>query len=79
MTTQNNTKFRIVMPKLMHNISILYQNGDITTDEKHQLCQATKKALASNDFNDLRERFRTLRYGTLFPDVVDECIQITSN
>ena len=76
MATQNN--MRIIAPKLMHNISILYQNGEITTEEKNKLCNATNKALTSNEFGDLGGLLTTLRFGTMFPEVVDECIQLVS-
>ena len=80
MTTQNKTtSIRSVIPKLMYNISVLYQNGEITSSEKDKLCQAAKRSLASNDLTDLQKQFKSLRYGTMFPDIVDECIQLASN
>ena len=77
MTTQNKTySLRAAVPKLMHNISILYQNGEITTEEKNNLCQTVKTAMCSNDVGDLHSKFKALRFGTMFPDIVDDCIQL---
>lgn len=76
MATQNN--FRLSVPKLMYSLTVLYQNGEITTEEKNSLCRAVNKALTTNNFDDLRGRFQALRYGTMFPNIVDECIQLVS-
>ena len=78
MTTQNKTSFRLSVQKLMYNISILYQNGEITTEEKDQLCRLIKHVLLTGDCDDLLNRLKPLRYGTMFPDVVDECIQLVT-
>ena len=80
MTTQNNTTtIRAVIPKLMYNISILYQNGEITMDEKNRLCQAAKQALTDNDTSGLYKQFKSMRYGSMFPNIIDECIQLIAN
>ena len=80
MATQNKgANFRLVIQKLMQNIQILYQNGEITVKEKNELCQLTKQALQTNCLTDLHSRFKGLRYGTLFGDVIDDCIQLTNH
>ena len=76
MATQNNTRLRATVPKLIHNISILYQNGEITTEEKDNLCQTVKQAMLNNDVVNLHNKLKTLRFGTMFPDIVDDCIQL---
>ena len=80
MPTQNNIKtLRIILPKVIHNISILYQNGEISTQEKDALCTLAKTALTTNNTDELTKRLNSLRFGTLFPDIVDECIQLVAN
>lgn len=79
MTTQNNIKtLRTNIPKLMSNIQILYQNGEITSEEKNRICKSAKDALLTNDTSDLHKEFKSIRYGSLFPDVIDDCIQLIS-
>ena len=77
MATQNNN-LRIIAPKLMYNISVLFQNGEITAEEKNKICQEIKSALACNDCSKLHSQFAALRYGTMFPEIVDECIQLAA-
>ena len=77
MATQKPS-FRVLLPRLMQNIQILYQNGEISTNEKNDLCQMAKQALQSNELESLHSRFKTMRYGSLLVHVVEDCIQITS-
>lgn len=77
MATQKPS-FRVVVPKLMQNIQILYQNGEISAKEKNELCQMVRQALESKNPENLHSKFMAMRYGTLFIDVVNDCIQLTS-
>ena len=76
MATQNN--IRIIIPVLMQKIQVLYQNGEIDANQKNQLCSLATKALQTKDLSELNEKFKAHRYGSLFPDVVEECIQMTN-
>ena len=80
MVTQNNAKnnVRLVIKDLMQNIQILYQNGEITAEQKNELCNGAKKALQTNDFGELQNLFKVMRYGSLLPDVIERCIQLTN-
>ena len=80
MVTQGNTKnnIRLVMKDLMQNIQILYQNGDLSAEQKNHLCNCIKKALQDNDLSDLQNQFKAMRYGSLFPEVIEHCIQLTN-
>lgn len=78
MTTQTNHDVRLVMGSLMRNIQILYQNGEITMQQKNTLCALAKAALQNNNLSELQKQFKVLRYGSLFPEVVEQCIQLTN-
>ena len=80
MTTQNKTNsIRPVVQKLIYNISVLYQNGEITSKEKDEICKEVKQSLVTGDTSKLHARLSVLRYGSLFPEIVDDCLQLVSN
>lgn len=78
-TTQKEGKdVRLIMRTILQNIQILYQNGEISTSTKNKMCQAAKDSLRTGDLSELHNHFKGLRYGSLFPAIVDECIQMTA-
>lgn len=79
MTTQKEGKdVRLIMRTILQNIQILYQNGEISANTKNKMCQAAKNALRTGDLSELHNHFKVLRYGSLFPAIIDDCIQITA-
>ena len=81
MTTQNNIQrqdVRLAMKPLMQNIQILDQSGDISVEQKNQMCVSLKQALIDGNLQNLQKTFKALRYGTSFPEIIEECIQLTN-
>ena len=70
------TQIRTVIPRIMEAVQILFQSGEITTEEKRTLCQECKRALATNETETLHRLFSSKRYGTMFPEIIDECVQL---
>ena len=66
------------IPRILSLIQILYQNEEITTEQKNQFVSLLSKARKERDFSELNKQFKFLAYGTLLPDTVDELIQLTS-
>ena len=68
---------RFTVHLLMQNIQILFQNQEISQSEKTNLCRIVKNALQTGDASEAYAIFKTLRFNTAFPDVVEQCMQLT--
>lgn len=65
------------IPQILSLIQILYQNEEITTEQKNKFVSMLSQARKEKDFSALNKQFKLLAYGTLMPDTVDELIQLT--
>ena len=74
-----NKSIRVIAPSLLRNISILHQNKDIGTQEKDRLTKLLQDSLASGDTSALNKAFSNILVGSLFPEIIEECILLTSN
>lgn len=75
-TANLHTSLRSRIPKLMQNLQILYQNGEISREQKNAIVHYAQTALISGDVEDLKKSLQTLRLSSTFPHVVDECIEL---
>ena len=64
--------------RILELTQILYQNGEIDNSQKNRIVLLTKNSQRNGDFLELNKLFRSLSYGVVLTNVLEECIQITA-
>lgn len=59
-------------------IQILYQNDEISIEQKNTFTSLLSEARRSNDFSQLNKLVKQLAYGTTMPGIVENLIELTS-
>lgn len=59
-------------------IQILYQNDEISIEQKNTFTSLLSEARRSNDFSQLNKLVKQLAYGTTMPRIVENLIELTS-
>lgn len=75
--TQIMSKKKVAI-EILKNVQILYQNGEIDATEKNRIANELREAMQTDDFSDVKNIFTTLSFGTLFPEVVRDCINLST-
>lgn len=73
-----NSSLRLNMTKILSNLQVLYQNQQISADEKNHIVKLLKNGLSGNACNEAVSCLNKLKrsVGQEFKDTVYDCIQM---
>jgi len=68
---------RVNVTELLYFIQVLYQNGEINTQQKNELTKQVRGSI-NGGYEELTQSFENLKYlVTYHGDIVDKCLKIT--
>lgn len=74
------TNVRFAVPKMMYNIQVLAQNGEIDRNTRNKMAELIKKAVSSPnpDFRELHTLIAHLKFSTTMPEILEQLRQLTT-
>ena len=65
--------------RILECTQILYQNDEISAEQKNTIANTCLSAIMNpGNLRNLTSLFKSLEYGTMFPDIVRELVNLTS-
>ena len=76
--TINNKAIQTRIMTCLEKLQILTQNNAVTMEQKKLIVQELQKSRKTNDMSEVNKIFRRMSYGTTFPEIIDELVELTS-